>query len=639
MKKFLSYILILVMLVSFVPATATAEENQRYTHEQMEEIVSNYEYYEDMLNGIFCSDENAGYWNMVNSLKEESFINCLMRWASWTIGESPDELEYAEMLANLLTMQSGKLAEQIETQSRFDDLKDAKDYAWDVVEIASCFLGASGKLELVTPAIQTGVEGVGVIIENVEQAKYYEVTFQDYAQANTLLDAVSRYAENEKLRNVAKSLLAANESLLSKRLEYLADASLNIIHYEAQFFGHNMSMELLKESDIYLNDKTVSQFVDKGVELKNAIFAGLDLFKGVFKTVLLAGDLGLGTSNTFNRYEEMKAMADIAGALVKANQSISVPSETSIHKLEVIQQKCDYYNMLLVTHARGEYLLYQLLTNDAGFLSKKNPKEETDAWYQGQVEVLTRYCDVLENMFVVTVPINLENLVTDAYAYDCTYTAKIYNASTGKSEDTELISTYHIPQINLQGDEVTQINNEIYNSVYPIIQAVIKEVDKYGDPSGVSEEISYHWALNNDILSLVIENYSSPEFGGGMGEPYLVYNISVTNKRNCTKSEVIQSVGFSEKQFFEQAKTVLGSTFYEFGTWAFVEYGADSFFYEQLEKTISADNIDKSCPYVNDKGELCIIARVYSLVEGDYYLHEINLIDFELSPYYVEDMK
>lgn len=117
---------------------------------------------------------------------------------------------------------------------------------------------------------------------------------------------------------------------------------------------------------------------------------------------MLAGDLGFGTSDTFNRYQEMRAVSDVANAIAKANYKVQTPSNYNAPKaLENIQMKCDYYKMLLVTHARGEYLLYQLLVNDAGILSDKNPDEITESWYNGQVDVMTRYFNILNNMFNV----------------------------------------------------------------------------------------------------------------------------------------------------------------------------------------------------------------------------------------------
>ena len=56
-----------------------------------------------------------------------------------------------------------------------------------------------------------------------------------------------------------------------------------------------------------------------------------------------------------------------------------------------------------------EYLVYQLLINDAGLLSDfralfdafKEPGETTESWYNGQISVMLEYYDILNNMFVI----------------------------------------------------------------------------------------------------------------------------------------------------------------------------------------------------------------------------------------------
>ena len=411
MKKIVSILLICTLIIMMIPETAVAQEKEQYySDEQMEMIVQKYESIEDMFRTLFCNDSHIGYWGLINNTKENKVLTWALDMSSMLIGEYPEKEDYARMLSNLIMMQSGQLAEQIENQSRFDDLKDAGDYAWDLVEIAAAFVGGSGILETISTAIDTGVDGVGdVFIKNNDLLKYYEMTLHDYSQTNSFLRAVAQYAENEELRNVAASLIDANGTLVRKRLDYLAEAGENIFEYEAKFFIKNMSMELLKEADLYATDETVKWFVDEGITLKNSLLSALDSGKAVFKTIILLGDIGFGTSDIYNRYQEMKVLADISHSLVKANKNVFVPYTTNERKIEAIQEKCNYYKALLVTHARGEYLMYQMLMNDGGMLSDiqaikdyfKNPEDTTDDWYEAQVKVLTKYCDLVDNMFVV----------------------------------------------------------------------------------------------------------------------------------------------------------------------------------------------------------------------------------------------
>ena len=411
MKKIVSLLLAFIVCISSFPLLAFAQDvPSEYTDTEKETIYSRYTYNENMLDAIFGDDTAVGYWNMVNDTEENGFLKWLIDASSRIIGEYPDKQDHAEILANLIMMQSGDIAEQVQNQSQYDDLKDGMDYAMDIVDIASDFVGGANLLEEISPIIDAATDGADVIIDNVEQAKYYETAIRDYTQSKLFLDAVSSYAENEELRATASALLRANDKLLESRLEYLADSSATLADYQAEFFVKNMSFELLKTADLYKTDETVKWYVDCGEKISKSIQSLFSGAKFAFKMTMLAGDIGFGTSDTFNRYQEMKIVSDIAGAIVEANHHVQTPSRyDSPDALNIIQTKCDYYKMLIVTHARGEYLVYQLLINDAGLLSDfralfdafKEPGETTESWYNGQISVMLEYYDILNNLFVI----------------------------------------------------------------------------------------------------------------------------------------------------------------------------------------------------------------------------------------------
>lgn len=408
MKKIISFLLgFTVLLSGFTILVSAQDTSNEYNDGDKEIIYSTYIDNEPKLDAIFGDDSVVGYWNLVNQTEEHGFLKWAIDKASWIIGEYPDKHDYAEILANLIMMQSGDIAEQIQNQDQFDNLKDGVDYAMDIIDIAKAFVGGAQLLEDISPIIDAATDGAGVIIDDVEQAKYYETSIKDYAQSKLFLEAVSSYANNEELRTVASSLIDANNKLLECRLEYLSDTSTTLADYEADFFFDNMSLALLKNTDLYKMDETVKWYVDCGEKLSQSIES---IFSGAyfaFKMTMLAGDIGFGTSDTFNRYQEMKIVSDIAGAIVKANQRVKTPSRyDSADSLSIIQTKCDYYKMLIVTHARGEYLAYQLLVNDAGLLSDfrvlfdafKEPGETTENWYNSQINVMLQYLDILNNI-------------------------------------------------------------------------------------------------------------------------------------------------------------------------------------------------------------------------------------------------
>lgn len=409
MRKIISILLVFALCFSVFPFSAFAQKTvSDYTDDEKEFIYLKYTNNEHMLDVLFGSDKAIAYWSMVNDTEENGFLKWAIEKASKIIGEYPDEQDYAEILANLVMMQSGDIAEQVQNQSQYDDLKDGVNYAMDIVGIASDFVGGAHLLETISPIIDAATGGAEVIIDNVEQAKYYETSIRDYTQAKLFLEAVSNYAENEELQKAASSLITANDKLLESRLKYLTDSAATLADYEAEFFIKNMSFALLKTADLYQTDETVKWYVDCGEKLGNSISSIFSAGKFAFNMTMLAGDIGFGTTDTFNRYQEMKIVSDVAGAIVEANSQIITPKNAEEDSaLTDIQTKCDYYKMLISTHARGEYLVYQLLVNDVGLLSDfrvlfdyfKEPEETTDSWYEGQVECLAEYYNILDNIF------------------------------------------------------------------------------------------------------------------------------------------------------------------------------------------------------------------------------------------------
>lgn len=411
MKKIISVILIFVICFCNLSLVAFAGDvTSQYTDEEKNLIYQKYIANKHMFNALFNDDTTVGYWRMVNNTEENGVVSWSIDAASKIVGEYPNKQKYAEILANLIMMQSGDLAEHIATQSEFDDLKDGIDYAMDIIDIAAEFVGGAHLLETISPIIDAATGGKEVIIDNIEQAKYYQTTIQDYSQSKLLLEAVNKYAKNDELKSVSASLLKANDTLLEKRLEYLSDTTASIANYDAKFFVENLSFDLLKTADFYQSDETVKWFVDCGSDLADSLLSIWPAGQFAFHMTMLAGNIGFGTANTFNRYQEMKVLTDIANAIVEANHNVSTPpSYDSPDALTTIQTKCNYYKLLITIHARGEYLVYQLLVNDAGLLSEfrvlfdafKEPNETTESWYNGQIDVMLKYYDILNDIFII----------------------------------------------------------------------------------------------------------------------------------------------------------------------------------------------------------------------------------------------
>ena len=406
MKRILAAMLIISMTAGITLQNVKASDEEIYYSEsQIENIAQNYTENESLFEKCLCSDEGIAYWKMMHKINADHAFTWALDISSKMIEEYPDKKRYAEILSCLISMQTGNVVEQVSEQSRFDHLKNTEDVIWDAAGLANELIGKTGVIGSVNDIVGSVFDGASTIIESKEIAKYYETVYQDYAESTMFLDAIVSYSENSELKEVAGELKKASDSLLAKRLECLADINEEVAKYEAKFFYENLGVELLKQSDVYNTDDAVKFFADEAIKITEN-FSNAKL---AFNVMIYAGNLAAGTNNTYNRYQEMKVVADISDALVKASEAVEVPNDTTADQVNALNEKCYYYKSLIVNHARGEYLVHQLLMKDAeGVSSFRWLKEyfsgngmKTDEWYDSQIEVLVKCYDAINNIFHV----------------------------------------------------------------------------------------------------------------------------------------------------------------------------------------------------------------------------------------------
>ena len=406
MKRILAAMLIISMTAGITLQNVKASDEEIYYSEsQIENIAQNYTENESLFEKCLCSDEGIAYWKMMHKINADHAFTWALDISSKMIEEYPDKKRYAEILSCLISMQTGNVVEQVSEQSRFDHLKDTEDITWNAMEIANELVGKKGVIGSINDIVGKIFDGTSTVIKSKEIAKYYETIFQDYAESTMFLDAIVSYSENSELKEVAGELKKASDSLLEKRLECLADISEEVAEYEAKIFYENLGVELLKQSDVYNTDDSVKFFADEAIKITEN-FSDAKL---AFNVMIYAGNLAAGTNNTYNRYQEMKVVADISDALLKASEAVEVPNDTTADEVNALNEKCYYYKSLIVNHARGEYLVHQLLMKDAEGVSSFRWLQEyfsgngmkTDEWYDSQIEVLVKCYDAINNIFQV----------------------------------------------------------------------------------------------------------------------------------------------------------------------------------------------------------------------------------------------
>lgn len=215
-----------------------------------------------------------------------------------------------------------------------------------------------------------------------------------------------------------------------------------------------------------------------------------------------------------------------------------------------------------------------------------------------------------------TEEIDYDNLVTDAYS--------------GTKNDRKI----SIPKINLDSKEIDELNDQIWQYLY------VNGVENRDEISSVNsgDYISYRWYANGDIISLIITDGTNHE----IWYSYIVYNISIKDKDIIDNKTVITSAGFTMDEYYGKAKDAIGSEFFnKYGQFREEISGYEDTandYNEALDNSLSKENIDSALPYLNENGELCIIASIYSISQMDIAVHEsdLNLENFELAEGYDE---
>ena len=293
-------------------------------------------------------------------------------------------------------------------------------------------------------------------------------------------------------------------------------------------------------------------------------------------------------------------------------------------------KKLDAVKQLIILQLKSTLTTREYLIN-SGFLESN---------YASEMKAMNQETAILLNK-TENCQINGVDLFTAEYKDDISwlsnikvdYSDLVNEAYTETYTDEFETHVWRIPKIMLSGDDVEAINHEIWETMFTGAISQNHEAIQHGDsfiPYGV---IDYQWAVNGNTLSLFIAKRISHTHW----DEYYAYNVDITTGNELSRDALINAHGYSLDEYYQLAKQVLGSQFWS--SWNRTDENFQnnyfvSWFNEALKKTISKENIDESYPYINNKGELCIIGKVYSLGGADYYWHDLNTVHFTLVPDY-----
>lgn len=159
---------------------------------------------------------------------------------------------------------------------------------------------------------------------------------------------------------------------------------------------------------------------------------------------------------------------------------------------------------------------------------------------------------------------------------------------------------YHIPQINLPGNDAAAINREIYDKYYSAIQDALYYAQyegSYGNPGMF--KLYYDWYVNGDILSLVVQS----NWMDAMHDVD-VYNVSISSTSRLDHKAVYQAAGLSDEAYEYALKQSIEQEIWSRQAGASNYY--DNYRESDLAESTSASNLDSAMPYFNMYGQLCV---------------------------------
>ncbi len=202
------------------------------------------------------------------------------------------------------------------------------------------------------------------------------------------------------------------------------------------------------------------------------------------------------------------------------------------------------------------------------------------------------------------IEIDYDNLVVDAVFEELTnpFDSQVYY--------------YHIPKINLSGGLADEINKKMLKDGEEFMEDAYDSVDM--GVSIISSGYNYLWGYKDNVVSvLAAEFYNTP------GLHYNIYNMNIESGEILSNSDLIKLYDLSEQELTNLIIKKSGEKFEE--KYKGIKEQAADFYNMQYQSTVAAENAENAVLYINEDGDLCCVATIYSLAGAESYDHVINL--------------
>ena len=376
---------------------------------ELQEYAPSYTLYSAFIRNSYpeiCNGERM-YLTTVEESENDTFLFINQGWlldrASWILDKDLDTDRCIEILTNTVTLINQQLEEGIVKQSTENTRQQIIDFALDTVGVVTGFVGMDDSFEAVTSDILrnipliTGVaaDTLDLTIDSIEELEILNQLLGDYTMQYEFLNAVATYADLKPMREAAQTILEANEQILLYKLDTFADVSEITARYLAEdIFIDKVAEEMLKDPSNFSGKSTM--FAASTAVGAYQIVAQAKL---AFDLTLLIGDGLFGTNNTYQQYNEMKAMRDIRYALIESIDSNSVSGESDV---EQMSRNIELLKALQYVDAWGEACVYTTVKNEGTFIGDIWPRDTSimDRNYQNSIDYFSFLVEQLDSIYI-----------------------------------------------------------------------------------------------------------------------------------------------------------------------------------------------------------------------------------------------
>lgn len=178
-----------------------------------------------------------------------------------------------------------------------------------------------------------------------------------------------------------------------------------------------------------------------------------------------------------------------------------------------------------------------------------------------------------------------------------------------------------IPMINLESDNVESINDELIKLAKNDLEKAKDLTKNYGLISA-----NYKWYKNSDVLSLVF----LMKYGTGVNE-YHIYNINIKDGKDVENSEILDMAKIDEEEFKTKAQEAVTEYFDRLFDKNDPNIIGATGYSSARSKTTNLSNfsVTRTPVYLNERGELVIIADITTLAGAGFDEKAINIENFK----------